>query len=167
MFFVLVSSALLQALLPPIVFLGQGKFPFVLGVVVYYALNRETHVMLAAGFFGGFLIDVLSPVPPGYSAFCLCVIGLIAGRFRKLVLTETILTPIIFGAIAGAVAGILLYIMLVREGLAAWPFFRLVTRIIGAAILGAFCTPIMFAVAGTLDRLGGNVEAKESLDEVE
>jgi rod shape-determining protein MreD len=117
--------------------------------------------MLLAAFFAGFLQDVLSPIPLGYSSFCFCIVGLIAGRFRNVVMIESALPPLVFGGAAGAATTVAFYLLLAKEQLIACPLWYLLLKIIGTGVLGALCTPLIFLVAGKFDRMMGNVTMKE------
>ena len=99
---VLIVLAVAQAQLPGFVLLAQARFPFLLSIVLYYALNRETGTMLATAFLAGLLHDALSPVPLGYSTALFCAAGWLASRFRRLVITESPITPVFFGSVAGS-----------------------------------------------------------------
>ena len=167
MIIVLVVGGLLQSLLPGYAFLGHVKFPFLLAFVLYYALNWDVAVALLAALLAGLLQDVLSPLPLGYSAFCFCAVGWLANRWRQLVLTEPVITPLFFGGIASMVVTLTQYVLLVRGDLIEGDWGRLVLRLIVAGILGMVSTPLMFLFAGLLDRLVGNVEEKGRLDGAE
>lgn len=157
MIFVLIVAAVVQTLLPGHVLLGQAKFPLLLAVVLYYALNRETSTMAAAAFLAGLLQDALSPIPLGYSAFCFCVVGWGAGRFRDLVITESLITQVFFGAVAGVIVTVILYLLLLQGGLVACSASWVVLKAVGTGVLSMLCTPVMFRVTNELDRLVGNV----------
>ena len=161
---VLVGAAVMQTVLPGYALLGQTKFPFLLAVVLYYALNWNTTGMMVAAFLAGFLQDSLSPIPLGYSAFCFCVAGWIAGRFRKVVLTDSVVTQIFFGAAAGAGVSLRLYILRAKDALVSCSPQRVVLRTLTSGMLGMVCTPVACFAAGWLDRVVGNVELEETLD---
>jgi len=163
MVFILISSAVTQMLLPPCAFLGQAKFPFLLAVVLYYALNRKACVMLVAALCAGLLHDALSNIPLGYSVCCFSVVGWIAGRFRNLVLTESPVTPVFFGAAGGTVVALVIYVLLARDGAVSYPPGAVAAKVIGAGILGMISTPVLFLVAGKLDLIVGNVDVKDSM----
>ena len=163
MAFILISAAVAQLLLPACAFLGHTKFPLLLSVVLYYALCHEVQVMLTAAFFAGFLHDVLSPIPLGYSVVCFCVAGWIASRFRKLVLTEFPMTSVLFGAVGGAITTLGFYILLIKDGLVVCPAGWVVLKTAGAGILGIICAPAVFFLAGSFDRLLHNIEVKENI----
>ena len=112
MAFVLLCTAVMQTLLPGYAFLGHAKFPLLLMVVLYYALNREIYVMLIAGFAAGFIHDSFGLMPLGYSSACFCVIGFIAGCFRKLVMADSLVAPVFFGALAGVTTAASFYALL-------------------------------------------------------
>lgn len=166
MVLILIGSAVMQTVLPAFAFLGQAKFPFLLAVVLYYALNWNTTMMLIAAFFAGFLYDVLSPVPLGYSALCFCAIGWIVARFRNLILMDSVVTPAFFGGVAGVGFALGLYVLLAKDGLVVYPASWVVLKAVGTGILGMICTPVIFHLAGGLDRIVGNADVKESIDGV-
>ena len=159
--FVLIGGAVLQTFIPASLLLGQAKVPFLLSVTLYYALCHDTDHMLAAAFFAGFMQDVMSPIPLGYSSFCFCILGLIASRFRTIMMAESLLPPAFFGCVAGVVAVLGLYILLAREELVSCSFWWLLLKMIGGGILCGLSTPIVFLVVGKLDSMVGNVAVKE------
>lgn len=159
----LMASAILQMCLPPLAVLGQAKVPFLLAAVVYYALCHELHVALVAGLVAGFLQDALSPVPLGYSAFCFCVTAAVVGKFRGLMLTESVVTQSFFGLATGALVTFTLYVFLLRAELVHIPIARLMLKIVGTALLAMFVTPLMCLGLGSCDRLVGNLESKEEI----
>jgi rod shape-determining protein MreD len=161
MIFVVIGGAIIQMFIPPVVLFGQAKVPFLVALVVYYALCHDTDYMLVAAFLAGLLQDVMSPIPLGYSSFCFCVIGLVAGRFRNVVMTESLLPAVLFGASAAMVAVLASYLLLVKDQLVSCTFWWLLLKLIGAGILGAVCAPVVFALIGRLDRMVGNVMTKE------
>lgn len=168
MIFLLVGGVVLQAALPGVPFLGHAKFPFLLSVVVYGSLSRRAHAMLMIAVAAGLLQDALDPlVPVGTSVLCFCLIGGMAGRFRRLVLAESPATPIVFGGVAGLVAALTFSILLYRVGLLAVPLNRVFLHVIGVGILAAVTTPLLFLVGGALDRCVGNLPGEEVSDGVE
>ena len=148
----LLFSAILQATLPELTFLGQARTPFLLSVVLYYALNREDEHMVLAAFLAGFLQDSLGSVPLGYSVLCFCIVGFVVGRFRGTLDAEAWITPVIFGGLAGLAVTFGLYLMLVREGLVSCPVWWVGLKGLGVAVLGMICTPIMFKVYGATEQ---------------
>ncbi|MFC1497092.1 rod shape-determining protein MreD [Verrucomicrobiota bacterium] len=167
MVFVLLCAAVIQALLPGCAFLGHAKFPLLLMVVLYYALNREVYVMLIAGFMAGFIHDSFSLMPLGYSSACFCIIGFVAGCFRKLIMADSFIAPVFFGALAGVLATIGFYALLAMGSFIVSSAGLVVMKTIGTGILGMVCAPIVFYVIGRFDRLVGNVYVGESIDGVE
>lgn len=162
-----IVSALVQTLIPPITMLGQAKVPCLMALVLYYALNRDITEMMAAGFLCGLVQDLMSLIPLGYSSFLFCAMGATAARFRKLVMGESHVTPVVFGMASAFVLTFLTYILLVKDGLVQCYFASVWLRAFGAALLAAICTPITFAITGKLDDLVGNVETMESIDDYE
>jgi len=164
MVFSLLVAAFLQMALPGCAWLGQARFPFLLAVVVYYALSRGTGVMLVAAFLAGMLQDALSPIPLGYSGACFALAGLIIGRFRRTVMLDSAVTPIFFGAVVGLCVPLALYALMARDGIVAWPVGRLLVKVLGTGALGMVTTLAVFAGIGRLDRLVGLVEVVEDFD---
>ena len=60
----LLSAWLLQALLPAHAILAQARYPFLLAVVVYAALNRRGWGMLLTALAAGLIQDLLSSRMP-------------------------------------------------------------------------------------------------------
>ena len=139
---------------------GQPKAPFLLSVVLYYALHRKTGVMLTAALLAGFLQDSTSRIPLGTSSACFAAAGWMAGRFRGLVATEALLTPALFGAAAAAGCALASYGLLAWRALAFWPAGRLAAKVLLSGALGVGSTVVAFGIVGLLDRVVGNVETR-------
>lgn len=167
MVFILIGGAVVQTVVPSCGLLGGAKLPVLLAAVLYYALTRSTTVALASAFVAGFLHDVLSQVPLGHSVFCFCIAGWLAGYFRNVVLPDSIFTTLIFGGIVNVVVTLFFYLMLAQNNLIHFSYGLIGLRLAGSLALGMICTPVVFHLAGRLDRLVGNVEMEHSLDGVE
>jgi rod shape-determining protein MreD len=161
MIFMLICGAVFQLLIPPIALLGQAKLPFLLAIVFYYSLSYETPHMLVAAFLAGLLQDSLSPIPLGYSSFCFVAAGWIASRFRNMVMTESLLPPMLFGAVGNGVLTLFLCILLVKDGLVVCRPGWFALKVLGSLIIGMICTPIVFVVVGKVDRMLGNIIVKQ------
>jgi len=160
----LLAGAVIQTLSPSYAMLGQAKVPVLLSLVIYYALNRRTDVMLCAALLAGFLQDALSMIPFGYSSAVFVLAGWLVGRYRKLVMTESMVTPLFFGAAGGVGATLLLSLLLARGGLITFMPHRVLLRTIGDGVLCMCITPVVFLVVGGLERMVGNVKNRESID---
>ena len=163
----LIGGAVIQTVVPSSAFIGGAKLPVLLSFVLYYALTRSVVSTMIAAFLAGFLHDVLSQIPLGHSVFCFCIAGWLAGYFRNMVLSDSIFTTLIFGGIANAITTVFFFLMLVQEDLIKYSYGMIALKIFGALLLGMICTPIVFHLAGWIDRLVGNVELEHSLDDVE
>lgn len=163
----LIGGAVIQTVVPSAAIIGGAKLPVLLAFVLYYALTRSVATTLVAGFLAGFLHDVLSQIPLGHSVFCFCIAGWLAGYFRSMVLADSVVTTLLFGGIANAIVTIFFFLMLVQEDMISYSYGMIALRIVGALILGMICTPLVFHLAGWVDRLVGNVELEHSLDDVE
>ena len=154
------AAAVLQTCWPAAAMTGQAKCPFLLSVVLYYALAHDAGTMLIAGLVAGFFQDALSDIPLGYSSACFCLAGLVVGRFKTLVSTESPWPLAFFGAVSSAVVMLGMYVLLRTEGLIACPAGWLARKILWTSVFGALCTPVMFGADRALDRLVGNVAAR-------
>jgi rod shape-determining protein MreD len=157
MVLVLLGASLAQVLLPGWSWLGQAKFPFLLSAVLYYALNHRPGVTVAAAFLAGLLQDAFSPIPLGYSTFCFCAVGLTGAAFRGLVITEALPTHLLFGGAASAAVTLALWGLLAGSEAVAPPAHWGLLKTLGAGVLGMVTTPAVFAAAGRLDAIVGNV----------
>lgn len=150
-------AVMAEALFPGAPALGQAKLPMLFAVVLYYAMERDRRALMVAGIGAGFLHDAMSPIPLGYSTCCFCLVGWYVSRFRKLVLTDSWLTQMFFGALSSLVTSLLLAVLLLKSQLVVLSFPALVFKLLGTALLGAVCAPLVFYTLGNLDRIVGNV----------
>ena len=161
------GATVLQLVLPAFAVLAQAKPPLVLAVVMYYALNRDERWTLAAAFFGGVLLDLLDPMPPGVSSFIFCVLGFAVARLRRVMLSQSLGAAAVFTFACGIAATLGAYVLLARGGRLWWPVGRVVWRAIATGLLGGVCGPAVYAAARGLDRLVGNIEYREVLNGIE
>ena len=161
MFFVIIASAVVQIATPGFAALAGANMPLLLGVVLYYALTRRRGAVLLAAMLAGFVQDSLSPVPFGYSALCFLVAGLLANRFRDEVFSESFFTSAVFGAAAAAGVTLVMGLLLLREGLIADSPGHILLKSAGSALLGAVFAPVVFWIARGLDRMVGNMPARQ------
>lgn len=159
MLFALVCAALVQALLPAWDWFGQAKAPVLLMLVVYYALTRGRGWMLTAAVGAGLLQDALGIIPLGYSACLFAAIGLFVQRYRDEIFGFGVVTHIVIGGLAAGVVTFLLALLLVKDGLVVWEPAWVLSKILGAAGLGALSGPLVFRAIEHLDVRLGNLEA--------
>jgi rod shape-determining protein MreD len=162
MLFTLVCGAVLQAVLPTWRWFGHANVPILLGIVLYYAVTHPRGMLLGAAVIGGLLQDALGMIPLGYSSFCFCVVALSAARFKDIVFEHEVITHMLFGALAAGLSTLLLYLLLIGAGVVvgARPGWGAL-KVIGSVILGGVVSPFVFEAMGALDRMLGNVEARE------
>lgn len=161
----LLLATLLQAHLPGVVFLGGARWPILCAVVLYYALNHRRTAGLVAGLVAGLLMDMLSLVPAGFSVLLFCVMAMVAGRYRRLVLPEAAVTAAFFGGVSGLLYAALLYGVLAPGGLQGCPPVLALARVVGGALTGALAAPVVFLVLARLHR-GLDVDDKEEQSRV-
>jgi rod shape-determining protein MreD len=160
------AAGVLQTELPAFAWLGQAKPPVLLGIVLYYALQRTRLVMAVAALAAGLMQDVLSPLPLGASACGFGLAGWYVSRFRRVVLTESMLTQGFFGLVAGMGFNLVLYGILQLEGRIGIPVRRVVLKTIGMGGLGLICTPIVCFLLGKLDLVVGNITMAAEVEEI-
>jgi rod shape-determining protein MreD len=151
---VIVAGVVAQLLTPGIAFLAGAKVPYLLAVVVYYALTRPWSVSLMIALWAGLMIDVLSPVPLGYSSACFAGVAFAVGCFRNLVFDDTMITPAFFGGVASLVVTTVIYVLLVNWGDYAPPATGwIIVKTIATAAVGSLVTPLVFVVARSMDHV--------------
>jgi len=160
MLFSLIAGAVVQSVLPGIAFLGRARLPILMSIVIYYSLVRERGIVLTAAVLAGILEDALSPLPLGYSAVCLSILGIVVNRFKDDLFSESFLTTIVVGAAAGIMISAGMSILLWKGDLIMDPFWWIVLKAVGSGLLGAVCVPTVFYMMMGLDRMVGNVQEK-------
>ena len=164
---VILAASVVELLIPPVTLLGQAKFPCLFSVVLYYSIARNDREMILAAFFCGLMYDIMSSVPLGASIIILGVMGIICGRFRRYLIQESIYAPLLFGFITGFVVTFIYYLVLPKSDLGEWYMRRVWLKSIRTGALSLICTPVVFLVTGALDKLTGNVEVREQIDDFE
>ena len=163
----LFASTAFQVLAPAWGGLGGAKPPLLLACVLYYALNRGRRQVLFAAAAAGLLYDLHAACPLGVHMLVFGALGLLAFRFQRVVLTDSAVTPAVFGLAAAVAAELVTYAVLRRAGLPAWPLGRLAYRLGVTGLLGAVVSPLVFAAARCADRVMGNIEVREIVDGIE
>lgn len=164
LFFSAVGAAFVQTLLPGPAWLGGAKWPLLTGVVLYYALQRETDVMLVAAVFAGFLQDALGAPPLGVSACALLLTGLCLSRLRRLVLSDAFITQAFFGFIGSLMVALVGYLLMLPPRAVDLSAGAVLHTLLGFGLEGLVCTPLMFRVIGNLDRATGNTTAMKDVE---
>ncbi|NQT94545.1 MAG: rod shape-determining protein MreD [Lentisphaerae bacterium] len=155
-------ATIVESMVPPVSALGQAKLPILMSVVLYYALHRSTTVMSIAALVAGLLCDALSPVPLGSSLLLFVVAGWVASRFRGLVMVDSAITGLFFGAVGGLGVTLVQGLLFLRGGPMAVSPGLVLVKTAGTALLGGCCTPLVFFAIGKLDRMAGNREPGEA-----
>jgi len=164
MMLAVIVGGVVQVQLPAPALLGQARFPILLAVALYYALNYHVGIAILAGILTGFTQDVLSPMPLGYSMLCFCAAAYVAGRFRALVMPDSLATAAFFGASASAGVAVGLTTLLLSSRSVAYAAGWIGLKVVGFALLGAVATPVVFAMLGKLDRVVGNLRVERTVD---
>ena len=166
MIFMTVAGSFLQAAIPSLACLGQAKAPFLLSVVVYYALNHDTGTAAVSGLLCGLAHDVMSFIPVGQTALVFLVIAVIIGRLRSFVHGDEMFTAALFGGLAAMVSVFAGYHLLSRIDLISISCGSLWHKAFGSLLLGAGVTALVFVLMRRLDALVGNVLTTEVIEDV-
>jgi len=160
MIFSLIAGTVIQSHVSGPAALGGARIPLLLAVVLYYALTNNRGIMLLSAVLAGLLQDALSPIPPGYSAFCFAAVGMVANRYKDDLVGDSLLTTAIIGAAAGFIVSIGLSLLLWFNDLVKDPVWLWALRATGTALLGTLFTPVVFVTVRSLDHLVGNTPSK-------
>jgi len=161
MFMVSMFAAIIESLSPTLHILGQGEAPIVLGVVIYYALTRERHMVVKAAITAGIFYDALCyKVPPGFSAIAYVCIGLLVNQYRDKIFGNHWLTHIFLGVVSSLAMTIMMYIMLLSRGNEIGIAGMLI-KSMGVMLMSLAVIPVVFKVVERIDYKLGNVELRE------
>jgi rod shape-determining protein MreD len=166
MILLLMAGAILQTLSPAYAILGQVKIPIILSFVIYYALNRNTNTMLIAALLAGIIQDSLSLSPLGYSSAIFIIVGWLISQYQGIVMADSFMTSVIFGAIAGTAVTLMHALLLAHGGLINIIPFLLLLRMLGSGFLCALITPLVFLLTKTLDQAVGNINTRGDSREI-
>lgn len=160
--FVTLLSAALQATIPTLVWTGHATMPFLLSVVIYYALTHRIGRVAPAAVMVGLLADSLGMLPLGFHAFCYAVAGLVIAQFRGSMAVRAWTTHAFLGASANLLVTLAAWVLLAVDGDLQWPLPWLLLRFAGSLLTGALVTPILFAAMSRLDHRLGNLDLREA-----
>lgn len=158
MIFALLCGATAQAVLPSWTLLGTARPPVLLGVALYYAMTRDREMMLTAAVLAGLLQDALSLIPLGYSSVLFSLVSLMVARFRDLVFVFRGITHLMLGGLSNAFVTLGLGALLVLNRQITFYTGGLLSRLVGALVVGALLTPIIFRIIEFIDVHLGNIE---------
>ena len=162
MAFLMLVAGVLQSLIPAAGWLASSKTPFLLGVALYYALTHSRGMTAVAAVLAGIMQDSLSLIPVGFSAFCFAGVALTVHHLRGVLFRDSALTVMVLGALLGALTTLALYVMLLLgtdmvSVTAGW----LLMKLAGSALLGLVTAPVVWAVAGLIERMVGIEHAED------
>lgn len=156
--FWLLAGGTLQVLVPPWRHMGQPAFPFLLGVVVYTAVNKRPRLFVLTALLAGVLEDSLSLAPLGCSAGAFLAAGGLALLLRQDFFADKASTVMWFGALGAATATGAMALLLRLDGPGLPGGHSVLQRMAGAALLGAVLVPVQFGVMRWLERHLGTWE---------
>lgn len=156
--FWLIAGGTLQVLVPVWRHMGQPAFPFLLGVVLYAAVNKKARYFVLTALLAGVLEDSLSLAPLGSSACAFLAAGGLALLLREDFFADKARTVMWFGALCAAASTGTMALLLRMEGLVALSAGDLFRRMAGAAVLAAVVLPLLFGMMRGLERLLGTWE---------
>jgi rod shape-determining protein MreD len=156
--FWLIAGGTLQVVVPAWRHMGQPAFPFLLGVVLYAAVNKKPRYFVATALLAGLVEDSLSLAPLGYSACAFLAAGGLALLLREDFFADKTRTVIWFGALCAATSTGTMALLLRLKGLVALSGGEIFWRMAGSAILGAVLIPLLFGMMRGLERRLGTWE---------
>ncbi|MEM7393547.1 MAG: rod shape-determining protein MreD [Verrucomicrobiota bacterium] len=160
MLFSLTLAAVAQAVIPSLPWMAMTKFPFILGVVMYYALTRDRHTMLRVAFIGGLFQDALGHTPLGASSLCFCVLTGVVNHYRDLIYVRHVITHILYGGLVNLTSTLFLYLILETDGYLLTGYRWLMLRLGCSTLLGALTLPVVFHLTESLERRLGSTQAR-------
>ncbi len=158
----IVLGGVVQATLPAVSAAGGVQVPFMVGIVIYYALTRDIAILLTAAIVAGLVVDAMGLMPLGYTSFCYVLVGLGAQRYRETVVVRQWTTHVLFGAMANGLVALMLSLMLGLSRISDIGVGWALAKISGAFVAGAIVVPFVFRFVAYLDRMVGNVHAEET-----
>ena len=156
--FWLIAGGTLQVMVPAWRHMGQPAFPFLLGVVLYTAVNHKHRYFVLTALFAGVLEDSLSLAPLGFSACAFLAAGGLAVLLREDFYADKVRTMMWFGALCAATSTGTMSLLLRMKGLVALSGGEIFWRMVGSAILGAVVIPLLFGLMRGLERRLGTWE---------
>ena len=156
--FWLIAGGTLQVVVPAWRHMGQPAFPFLLGVVLYAAVNKKARYFVATALLAGVVEDSLSLAPLGCSAGAFLAAGGLAVLLREDFYADKARTVMGFGALCAATSTGAMALLLRLKGLVALSGGEIFWRMAGSAILGAVLIPLLFGGMRGLERLLGTWE---------
>jgi rod shape-determining protein MreD len=157
--FWLLAGCTFQVLVPAWRHMGQPSFPFLLGVVLYAAVDKKPGYFVAMALLAGILEDSLSLAPLGTSSCAFLAAGGLAVLLRVDFFADKARTVSWFGALCAATSTGTMAMLLKWNGLIDMSAGAIWRRMAGAAVLGAVLIPLLFGLMRGLERLLGVREA--------
>ena len=142
------------------------KMPFICGVPVYYALQREFPLAGFAALAAGIAHDALCGVPVGATSLLVLAFAVAAVALRDVILNDSALTAAMSGAAIGGMQCLLqravLWTSFAGRGF-AWLAFATAT----SALAGGIAATLFFMRGRKLDRMAMNVKPGKEIDGLE
>lgn len=153
-------AAVLQELTPA---WGHGKWPFLIAVVAYYALQRELMAALVAAVWAGVLMDATDHLRFFCTPVCLVLIALVLRHLRVMLQANAVWQGMVAMSLVAPM-------VMFWQGLfgqvapAGWWFDHILLNTVMTALRGAVVAIIGFNFAAAFDRMAGNVKGFGSVD---
>lgn len=158
--FWLIAGGTLQVLVPAWQHMGQPTFPFLLGVVLYTAVNEKHRYFVLTALVAGVLEDSLSLAPLGFSACAFLAAGGLALLLREDFYADKTRTAMWFGSLCAATSTGTMACLLRMKGLVALSGHEIFWRMAGSAVLGVVVIPLLFGLMRGLERRLGTWEER-------
>lgn len=117
--------------------------PWMHAIVVYYALRHRLPVAFTAALMGGLLMDAYTWGQPGVGVIVYGGIVYLADRFRRQIVSEALVTAVVFGMVTSLTFGILRLGLLYYEGHRGLSAIRVLAQVGGGVLFAALLTPLV------------------------
>ena len=159
--FAITLAAVLQTEAGAWSYLGEAKPPFLLAVVLYFALMRGNGPAMAAALLAGLVQDALGHGRLGVSMWCFAAVAAFVGQSRDKLFPRRTSTHMLLGAGAGAFVVALSYAFHLMDGTIWWPMRAMLAKLCGTVLLALAVVPLTFRAIDLLDNWLGFVKVAE------
>ncbi len=149
-----ILAAVLENVLPAWQLGGSVRWPVMLCVVMYYALNHSLGFALSVSLIAGVFVDAISDLPSGSSATIFCLLTLLISRYRDFIVIRSWLTHMAIGLVSGSVYMFFSFILItIRTGVVHAEILMVFLKILATGLAGMCLMPAFFWVVESLESM--------------
>ncbi len=134
---------------------GWGHLPWIHALVVYYALHQKLPMAFAAAVLGGLCVDAYTVGQPGIAILLYGLVVYLADRFRRQIISDALITAVVFGMFANLGFYLLRLGVIWTEGYRGLSVSRVLVQsgfsLASAAVITPFVGFLMRAIHRGLD----------------